>query len=538
MHDPITVILPSSDEQLTSGSFQDILYDFHSGKDFHYPYPAIPSPIGSDEPHFSAGASTMSGSSTSPPSLCGHPDEYTINPAHTSTLPPSYASDDRRPLLTPLSITHGPRYGSPWSSVDAPSAYTNLRRGSLPAVSLDHTLQNSRPFTAPQEHAYTQQSSWSDQDDLSRFAYSGYDSPVEEPPMSAFSATFSPAAPSPRHPGFLMGSSRLDDEFSRSRPSTRGEYPAYIPDCQETIHADTSQQYLVDPNAVYRQPDSIPSPPESKPQIDHFLQPSGADTSRTITPSSPIKRKRSLQKEKSRASPIIETFKDGIVPPIKRRGKLPKATTELLKCWLYEHAQHPYPTEEEKRRLCAVTGLTFNQVSNWMINARRRILPARNAAGSASQGCSKLSPHSGGCNLPSSSGSLNEHYQSTDPSISGHPPQNAASSSAWEHQPSSISPHPSPPTAFYTNQHLQPYTTSSADPSAQSGSLVGCVTTSQFLPYGLGGGGNPFNYHGSTDANILSRTFIDSKQFLDHSYPSALDRTQMLKREQAVEPTL
>jgi len=172
-----------------------------------------------------------------------------------------------------------------------------------------------------------------------------------------------------------------------------------------------------------------------------------------------------------------------------------------------------------------------------MINARRRILPARNATSSVSQGVLKSSPHLRGCNGPSSSGSLNEPHQSTDPSISGHLHQNAASSSAWEHQPSSISPHPSPPTTFYTNNHLQPYT-SSTDPSAQSAALVGCVTTSQFLPYGLSGGGNPFNYHGSTDANILSRTFIDSKQFLDRGYPPAFESTQVLKREQAVESTL
>lgn len=541
MRDPITVVLPSSDDQLTSSSIHHILYDIQVGKDIHIPYPVLPSPVGSDEPHFSAGASTMSGSSTSPPSLCENTDEYAINPAHASAFASSYASDYRRPILTPLSITQGPRYDSPWSSVDAPTAYTNLRRGSLPTLALDHALQDPRPFTAPQEHIYAQQhhqtTSWSDQDDLSRFAYSGYDSPTEDPPLSALS-NFSPIAPSPRRPEFIVGSPRLDDDFSRSRPPTRDEYPAYIPDCQETIHAESSQQYLVNPSAVFGPLESIPSPPEAKPPVDQFVQPpaSISDTSRTITPSPSTKRKRSSTKEKLRTSPIIETFKDGIVPPIKRRGKLPKATTELLKCWLYEHAQHPYPTEEEKRHLCSETGLTFNQVSNWMINARRRILPARNAA---SLGCLKPSPHSRGCNLPTSSGSLNEHYQFADPSISGHPHQNAASSSsAWEHQPCSTPPQTSPPTTFYSNQHLQPYTTSSADSSAQSGSLVGCVTTSQFLPYGLNGGGNPFNYHGSTDSNILSRTFIDSKQFLGHSYPSTLERTQMLKREQAVEPPL
>jgi hypothetical protein len=61
-------------------------------------------------------------------------------------------------------------------------------------------------------------------------------------------------------------------------------------------------------------------------------------------------------------------------PPARRRGKLPKHVTETLRTWLLSHADHPYPTEEEKKMLCNVTSLTLSQVSNWMINARRRIL--------------------------------------------------------------------------------------------------------------------------------------------------------------------
>ncbi|CAO1614025.1 unnamed protein product [Jaminaea pallidilutea] len=58
----------------------------------------------------------------------------------------------------------------------------------------------------------------------------------------------------------------------------------------------------------------------------------------------------------------------------RRRGKLPKDVTQLLKNWLMDHAAHPYPSESEKRRLCQATGLSISQVSNWFINARRRIL--------------------------------------------------------------------------------------------------------------------------------------------------------------------
>ncbi|KAH8077036.1 hypothetical protein BXZ70DRAFT_1013062 [Cristinia sonorae] len=67
--------------------------------------------------------------------------------------------------------------------------------------------------------------------------------------------------------------------------------------------------------------------------------------------------------------------------PPRKRGKLPKPVTDFLKDWLHRHSDHPYPSEEEKKQLCHATGLSMSQVSNWMINARRRILaPAHRAA--------------------------------------------------------------------------------------------------------------------------------------------------------------
>ncbi|CAK7563963.1 MAG: homeodomain super [Sporothrix epigloea] len=60
----------------------------------------------------------------------------------------------------------------------------------------------------------------------------------------------------------------------------------------------------------------------------------------------------------------------------KRRGNLPKETTDKLRAWFTEHLHHPYPSEDEKQDLMHQTGLQMNQISNWFINARRRHLPA------------------------------------------------------------------------------------------------------------------------------------------------------------------
>ncbi|KAF5318255.1 hypothetical protein D9611_014686 [Ephemerocybe angulata] len=82
-----------------------------------------------------------------------------------------------------------------------------------------------------------------------------------------------------------------------------------------------------------------------------------------------------------RSPPGVGTQSTLVDRPQRKRGKLPKETTDYLKAWLHRHSDHPYPSEEEKKQLCHATGLSMSQVSNWMINARRRILaPAHRAA--------------------------------------------------------------------------------------------------------------------------------------------------------------
>ncbi|OAF71441.1 Homeobox protein Meis3 [Intoshia linei] len=58
----------------------------------------------------------------------------------------------------------------------------------------------------------------------------------------------------------------------------------------------------------------------------------------------------------------------------KKRGIFPKAATNILRAWLFQHLSHPYPSEDQKKQLASDTGLTILQVNNWFINARRRIV--------------------------------------------------------------------------------------------------------------------------------------------------------------------
>jgi hypothetical protein len=47
----------------------------------------------------------------------------------------------------------------------------------------------------------------------------------------------------------------------------------------------------------------------------------------------------------------------------KRRGNLPKETTDKLRAWFVAHLQHPYPTEDEKQELMRQTGLQMSKYS-------------------------------------------------------------------------------------------------------------------------------------------------------------------------------
>ncbi len=47
--------------------------------------------------------------------------------------------------------------------------------------------------------------------------------------------------------------------------------------------------------------------------------------------------------------------------------------SQILKNWLFDHFLNPYPRDEEKHQLMRETGLTFNQLNNWFINARVRL---------------------------------------------------------------------------------------------------------------------------------------------------------------------
>lgn len=87
---------------------------------------------------------------------------------------------------------------------------------------------------------------------------------------------------------------------------------------------------------------------------------------------------RSLSELPQRVSEVPE---DVVEPPARPTSptEAPSARTRerlglwrhlsaFLKDWLYQHSDHPYPDEEEKRQICDVTGLSMRQLTNWLTN--------------------------------------------------------------------------------------------------------------------------------------------------------------------------
>ena len=57
-------------------------------------------------------------------------------------------------------------------------------------------------------------------------------------------------------------------------------------------------------------------------------------------------------------------------PQRKRRGNLPKETTDKLRSWFHSHLHHPYPTEDEKQELMMVTGLQMSAYRLFSLNTK------------------------------------------------------------------------------------------------------------------------------------------------------------------------
>ncbi|KAF9220489.1 hypothetical protein BS17DRAFT_769289 [Gyrodon lividus] len=319
-----------------------------------------------------------------------------------------------------------------------------IRRASLPCISSDsssNTRYRSSPYPpagARRSHASINQSnlgtyhfpSPSDTQDpppdkhstrprLTADTHLSYNYPEASsyPPSSLPSATASssqlsssafasPLTPDLRSQGVTTNPYVVGDNWTGSpsgivRPNSTPGQPSlggsvkYDDNMRHSSFSAPLAQQQMFPNAgrISSQQDRRPFPASSGQKSDDWsfpnqefvLPPSNSSYNSTSSPLSPAQPSPPSAapppSSPSSRSPQTVPSSTLVDRPTKKRGKLPKETTDYLKAWLHRHSDHPYPSEEEKKQLCHATGLSMSQVSNWMINARRRILaPAHRAA--------------------------------------------------------------------------------------------------------------------------------------------------------------
>ena len=124
------------------------------------------------------------------------------------------------------------------------------------------------------------------------------------------------------------------------------------------------QQYKHIPNSQHRL--SLRRPPHRPPSLSYgYQQPRGQSYS---GPSSlsldrrPLAASDHLPGHPAASLPYRIDLNEGIDgKQRKRRGNLPKETTDELRAWFVAHLQHPYPTEDEKQELMRQTGLQMSK---------------------------------------------------------------------------------------------------------------------------------------------------------------------------------
>ena len=323
----------------------------------------------------------------------------------------------RRMSDSPASLDHTSPSPSPKPPLDAspkvqlPSIFSTFedpfRRASLPSPdSPPHTRYRPSPYPPPATRRSHPASS-------PTYHFSPVDTHDEKPQRLSYtpyseSASSLPSAPASTMSSFASPDLRYgeSDDWSPSaiaRPSSTPSHPS-LPAPDALRHASYSApvghpQLFSSAARISGQQDrryTQKSDEWSFPNQEFVLPPSSSSSSYSAAapplspPQPPPPAAAPPPPSPSSRPPQTIPTSTLVDRPTKKRGKLPKETTDYLKAWLHRHSDHPYPSEEEKKQLCHATGLSMSQVSNWMINVSRPFAPVspahapptRHAAGS------------------------------------------------------------------------------------------------------------------------------------------------------------
>lgn len=102
----------------------------------------------------------------------------------------------------------------------------------------------------------------------------------------------------------------------------------------------------------------------------------------------------------------MKSFTSSDIRGRKSGSRFHRDAVKVLKQWLSEHTDHPYPNERERDELKELTGLKRSQINNWLANARRR--------GKVRPSSDPASPILGAVDIPTQN-NLNQSYENLGP---------------------------------------------------------------------------------------------------------------------------
>lgn len=233
-------------------------------------------------------------------------------PAQPQSSPMAYPADATSQMqmhgLGPSQTLQTPartpaEYSSPWSTS---STYTESAVPMTAGPALQSQAQSYAGMSQPMIPSDTQDSMYSSAYSMNKQVSPGHDSP---------------------------------DSFSRWRTPQMASTPRYNP-------------YMMSERA-YNQPVDFARYGQS---YDQYRSPLGYDGGYRSVDTSPYHMKYS----QLLSYPIMgyPSHANGR----RRRGNLPKPITDILRLWLQEHLDHPYPSDEQKQVFIQRTGLTISQV--------------------------------------------------------------------------------------------------------------------------------------------------------------------------------
>jgi hypothetical protein len=280
----------------------------------------------------------------------------------------------------PYAVNSPPAVPTPEGYEDRPESPPAYSYASIPD---DHQqrplapMQDDRSSQVPRRYGSQQQAPLSPRSNPSSWASPPRTPPAprlpsfppirESVPMEPYDHFVpSPSRPRPHEMNYERAPeamSRMSVAWPETRHAEGGDYYR-APPSSGAAHGRPSQPQPREPREFYRLP-PLPYRPHHEPTHHARPYPTRRHHSFSFSPATYWDRRPLFPEDEY--SPAHSNYKrepNGESRPKRRRGNLPRESTDRLRAWFDAHQEHPYPSEEVKQALMRETGLQMSRSSH------------------------------------------------------------------------------------------------------------------------------------------------------------------------------